>query len=104
MLVVQRLMDSDIRGDDLAFEHQQNQQDKIRSLDTERDAIDLIIHRKHKWMFNENNIELTLLGASVLVPLAGIMFNSRYLERPGTEGTKSLITYTVIVVVSASVI
>ena len=104
MLVVQRLMDNDISGDDLAFQHQQDQQDKIRSLDTEREAIDNIIHHKHRWWNNENNIELTLLACSVLVPLAGIMFNSRYLERDGTEGTKSLITYTVIVVVSASVI
>ena len=104
MLVVQRLMDNDISNDDLAFQHQQDQQDKIRSLDTEREAIDNIIHHKHRWWNNENNIELTLLACSVLVPLAGIMFNSRYLERDGTEGTKSLITYTVIVVVSASVI
>ena len=104
MLVVQRMLDDDIRGDDLAFQHQMAQQDKIRSLDSEREAIDLIIHRKHRWWFNENNIELTLLGASVLVPLAGIMFNSRYLERPGTETSKSVITYTVIVVVVSSVV
>lgn len=104
MLVIQRLMDNDIQGDDDAFKAQQKQQDKIRSLDTEREAIDSIIHRKHKWWYNENNIELTLLGASVLVPLAGIMFNSRYLEREGTEGTKTAITYTVIVVIISSVI
>jgi hypothetical protein len=104
MLVIQRLMDNDIQGDDLAFQTQQAQQDKIASLTTERDAIELIVHRKNKWYFNENNIELTLLGASVLVPLAGIMFNSRYLERPGTDLTKKAITYTVIVIISTSVV
>lgn len=103
MLVVQQLMDKDINSDDPAFQVQRDQQEKIRSLDTEREAIDNIINHKHRWWNNENNIELTLLACSVLVPLAGIMFNSRYLEREGTESTKSLITYTVIVVVVSSV-
>lgn len=77
---------------------------KIVSIRVEAEKQRKLVRDQEMWLFNYNVIEEFYLICAIIVNLAGIMFDSSYLEGERNKIQKKILAYIIIVIILASLV